>query len=267
MMPVMTLLPLLLVRLAIRKPIDWKMGYLVSFAGVASHLALDWTNVYGIRLFLPFSAQWLRLDITSVIDAWIWVALLLAVIAPALSRLVGEEIGVKRRSYGRVAAILALSFLLAYNGARAIIHQRALAILDSRIYAGSPPRRVAAFPNVFHPLQWRGLVAGQSFYVLFNLNPEEEFDPTAGTFFYQSQESDAIRAAAGTEAFQGFLTFAQYPLWTTTPISDPPGGVRVELLDMRFGTPSQPGFVATAILDAKRRIVRSWFAFLRVTPR
>ena len=96
MAPVMALLPLLVVRLASRKPIDWKMGYLVSLVGLASHLALDWTNVYGVRLLLPFSSRWLRLDITSVIDPWIWTALLLAVIAPALARLVG--IG-NRRSY------------------------------------------------------------------------------------------------------------------------------------------------------------------------
>ena len=60
--------------------IAWKMAFLVSLVGVASHLVLDLTNVYGIRLLLPFSARWLRLDITSVVDPWIWAALLLSVI-------------------------------------------------------------------------------------------------------------------------------------------------------------------------------------------
>src|SRR2546425_7621381 len=68
MAPLVALLPLLIVRLASRKPIAWKMGYLASLAGLASHLALDLTNVYGVRLLLPFSHRSLRLDINSVVD-------------------------------------------------------------------------------------------------------------------------------------------------------------------------------------------------------
>ncbi len=92
------------VRFVSRKPVNWKMAFPVAMVGVASHLALDWTNVYGIRLLLPFSARWLRLDITSVVDPWIWTGLLLSVIAPALARLVGGEIGDLRRLAGRTAA-------------------------------------------------------------------------------------------------------------------------------------------------------------------
>ena len=64
--------------------------------GVLSHLVLDWTNVYGIRLLLPFSSRWLRLDQTDVVDPWILAILLLAVAAPALARMVSAEIGSKK---------------------------------------------------------------------------------------------------------------------------------------------------------------------------
>ena len=177
MEPVMALLPLLIVRLVTRKPIEWKNAYLVSLIGVASHLALDLTNVYGVRLLLPFSARWLRLDITSVIDPWIWGVFLLAVIGPALSRLIGSEIGERSRP-SRAPAIFALAFLLLYNCARVVVHERALAILDSRIYNGAPPRRVAAFPSPYNPFAWRGLVEGDSFYSLIDFNILEIFDPT-----------------------------------------------------------------------------------------
>src|SRR5258707_12015737 len=50
MAPVVALLPVLIVRLATRKPISWPMAYVASLIGVASHLALDLTNMYGIRL-------------------------------------------------------------------------------------------------------------------------------------------------------------------------------------------------------------------------
>jgi inner membrane protein len=261
MAPVMAALPLLIVWLATKKAIPWGMAYLVSLAGVASHLALDLTNVYGVRLLLPFSARWLRLDINSIVDAWIWTALLLAVIGPALSRLVGGEIGAPIRP-GRLAPILALAFVLLYDGARAVIHQRALAILDSRIYLGSPPIRIAAFPDTFNPFAWRGLVEGPRFYGLFDLNVQQPFDPTTGPFFYKAEDSPAIRRAAETEAFRSFQAFAQYPLWTVTPVYDPPNGVRVQLSDMRFGTPRRGGFKAIAILDSQLRVVRSEFSFL-----
>jgi inner membrane protein len=266
MAPFMALLPLAVVWLVTRKPIDWRWGYLASLLGLASHLALDLTNVYGVRLLLPFSARWLRLDITSVVDPWIWGALLLTVAAPALARLVDSEIGAKARP-GRTAAILALVFLLLYDGARAAIHGRALAILDSRIYEGAVPGRVAAFPDAFSPFAWRGVAQGASFYSLFDLDVRQPFDPAAGTVFYQPDESEAMRLASEHEPFRVFLDFAQYPVWTVTPVSEPPGGRRVQLTDLRFGTPRRPGFTAVALLDDRSRVTRSWFSFSRPTPR
>jgi len=266
MAPVMALLPLLIVWLALRKPIGWKMGYLASLAGVVSHLALDLTNVYGVRLLLPFSTRWLRLDLTSVVDPWIWGALLLAVIAPALARLVSSEIGAPVRP-GRASAVLALVFLLVYNCGRAVLHGRAQAILDSRIYEESPPRRVAAFPDAVSPFVWRGLVQGEAFYTIFNLDVRKPFDPMFSTSFYQPDNIAIIRIVSKTEPFRVFLDFSQYPVWTITPELDSPGFLRVQMIDLRFGTPRNPGFAAIAIVDEQSRVVRSWFSFARVTPR
>src|SRR5262249_14191940 len=159
MIPVMALLCVLAVRPFTRKRGSWGMALLVAMAGVASHLVLDFTHIYGIRLLLPFSTRWLRLGITSVIDPLIWAAILLSVIAPALGRLVSQEIGAPN-SKVRAAAIFALTLLLLYDGGRSILHQRALAILDSRIYSGAAPRRVAAFPDTVNPLRWHGLIEG-----------------------------------------------------------------------------------------------------------
>jgi inner membrane protein len=259
--PLMTLLPILLVWLATKKPIAWASAYAMSLIGIASHLALDLTNFYGIRLLLPFSARWLRLDITSVVDPWILIALLLAIVGPALSRLVAGEIGAPQRT-GRTAAILALSFVILYDGARVFIHQRALEILDSRIYLGAAPLRVAAFPGEFNPFVWRGLVEGSRFYGLFDLDVRKPFDPTTGPFFYKAEDSPALRRAAETEPFQVFQNFNQFPIWTVTPVSGPPNGMSVQLSDMRFGTPRRGGFRAIAILDSKQRVQLSKFYFL-----
>jgi membrane-bound metal-dependent hydrolase YbcI (DUF457 family) len=266
MAPVMAILPVLLVWAVGKQPVAWGWAYFLSLLGVASHLALDLTNVYGIRLLLPFSDQWLRLDITSVVDPWIMGALLLAVLAPALSKLVDTEIGAPTRP-GRIAAILALAFLLLYDGARAVLHERAISILDSRTYLGSPPRRVAAFPDTFNPLVWQGLAEGANFYGTYSLAVNKPFDPTAGVFLFQSQDSAAIRRASETVPFLNLLKFTQYPLWRTTPTPEAPNGVQVQLSDMRFGPRQHPGFTAVADLDAQQRVVRSEFFLLGRKPK
>jgi inner membrane protein len=235
--------------------------YLVSLAGVVSHLALDLTNVYGVRLLLPFSPRWLRLDITNVVDPWIWLALLMAVIAPALAGLIGSEIGDTRKP-GRLAATLALLFLALYDGGRAILHQRAVETLDSRVY-GAPVRRVAAFPSASNPLVWRGLVElADSSYLLFPMHLRDPFDPDAARRLYSAADTAPAAAARQTIVFQDFLAFSQFPYWMTTPVAEPSGGSRVDVADLRFGDPPSRGFTASALLDDRRRVVRAWFRFL-----
>src|SRR5436853_2726722 len=56
-MPLMALLPVLLVRLIARKPVHWLGAWAAATIAVASHLLLDFTNSYGIRLLLPFSSK------------------------------------------------------------------------------------------------------------------------------------------------------------------------------------------------------------------
>lgn len=261
MAPVMAALSVALVRWLGRRPVSWMLAWLVAMIGVASHLALDFTNVYGIRLMLPFSAQWLRLDTVSVWDPWIWAILLLAVIAAAISRLVAGEIGATANA-GRGAAILALGFLLLYEGGRSALHARAVAMLDSRIYEDASPKRVAAFPSPFNPFHWQGLVDRGRSYLLFDLDVRQDFDPAAGTLIPQAEDSAALRVAAGAPEFQQFLRFAQYPVWSVIPLSDPPNAVQVKLSDMRFGTSAGSGLTATAVVDGHMRLITSKFSFL-----
>src|SRR5882757_2567323 len=60
-MPMLALAVVVLVRVCVRKPVHWGGAFVAALIAVASHLALDWTNIYGIRMLLPFSGQWLRL--------------------------------------------------------------------------------------------------------------------------------------------------------------------------------------------------------------
>jgi inner membrane protein len=254
--PVMALLPVLLVRLFARKPFDWRACYLVSLAGAATHPLLDWTNAYGIRFLLPFSSHWYRLDIASLTDFWILGALVVAALAPAFARLVSSEIGARPGS-GRGWAVAALCFMVVFAFGRYLLHERAVATLDSRIYGGLDPLRVAALPTPANPFRWRGLVETSAFYSILNVNLLGEFDPGAGRLLYRPEigppEAAAMAAARRTEAFRVFLNFAQYPYWSFTPLEN--HGMRVEVTDLRFG------FAATAIMDRSGRVVESGFSY------
>lgn len=270
LMPVMALAAVVVVRLAGRKPVRWTGAFFAALIGVASHLALDWTNVYGIRLLLPFSSQWLRADITGVVDLWIWAVLALGVAGPFLARLVGSEISsgsAKERYHGRGFAWFALLLVLLYDCGRTVLHARAAAWLEARMYDGTVPLRVAAVPDAVNPLKWRGIVETPGSYVIQDLNMAMDPGSARGAFFHKPDSEPAIDAARRTATFQEFLRFSQYPLWRVTPYPAVENGKLVEAFDLRFGTPLAPGFVARAVLDWRMQVVESSFQFGAVRPR
>ena len=55
-----------------RLPVSFKWLFLLSFIGCLTHPALDWLNVYGIRLLEPFSSEWFYGDTLFIIDVWLW---------------------------------------------------------------------------------------------------------------------------------------------------------------------------------------------------
>jgi inner membrane protein len=241
-MPLMAILPLLLV---------WRFswhGYVWSLAGVLSHLLLDWTNGYGIRLLLPFSHRWLRLDQTDVIDPWILALLLVAVAAPALARMVSSEIGAKKtKGPARGWAWFALLAIFAYEGGRFAAHRRAIAVMGAHLYNGTVAQRITAMPARENPLRWRGIVEAEGFVDIVPVDLGDEFDPSAGRIDYPAAPDAAIEAARRTRAFEVFGSFNQLAFWKVTPVVD---GTLVELIDLRFGTPERPGFEARAVVDA-----------------
>ena len=253
MAPLMAILPVLIACAVERSTKAWKSAYLLSLIGVASHLLLDWTNVYGVRLLLPFSSAWLHLDSTSLVDLWIWAILLAACLGPALGRLVSSEIGAKPGT-GRGMAVLALVLLLAYDYGRFLLHQRVIATLENRVYGGQTPRVVAAFPaGPGNPVAWTGWVRTDDRSIRFPMNALQPFDPEAGIPFYDRQPSAAIEAARETPVFKQFLKFVVYPLWRATPVAEPEGATRVDLSDWRLG------FTASAIVDKMGRVQRTEF--------
>ncbi|MCU1260959.1 MAG: rane-bound metal-dependent hydrolase [Bryobacterales bacterium] len=254
--PLLALLTVGIFRLA-RRRIAFGPAFLVALAGIASHLLLDMTNIYGVRLLLPFSGKWFRWDLTPVIDFWIWGVFLVCLGGPFLSRLVSSEIGAgaKRKYPGRGFALLALVFLITYNLSRMVLHTRAVGMLEGREYENSAPIRVAAFPLDQNPLLWKGVAETPDAYHLFRINLLSRFDPAQGEIASKPDPSPAIDAANRTYAFQVMREFAVFPLYRVIPAAESEGAVRVELSDLRFP------FTSVALVDRENRVQKAAFQF------
>ena len=264
-LPLLAILCVAAVRFLGRKPVHWVGASIAAAIGLASHLLLDWTNIYGIRMLLPFSGQWLRLDITSVVDLWIWAVCLLGIAGPFLSRLVGSEIasgGAAARHHGRGFAIFALLFVLVYDSSRGALHARAVASLSSRLYEGALPDRVFASPDALNPVRWRGVLEIPSGFVVQDLNLLAP-DPLAAhpTLFHKPDADPAIDAARRNSVIREFLSFNQLPLWRVSPSEEVENGHLVEVFDMRFGSPASPGFMARATVNGRGEVIDSRFMF------
>lgn len=264
-MPVMAVLCVLLVRAVSRKPVQWRGAFAAAMIGVASHLALDYTNGYGIRLLLPFSQQFYRLEWTNVIDLWIWAVCLFALAAPFLARLVGSEISSNSRRAlypSRGWPIFALVLITLYNGARGVLHARAIGELQSRIYQDAVPLRTAAVPEPANPLRWRGIVDTQDFYALVEVNLAAAFDPSRARIVHKAEMDPAIDIAKRTETFRVFLHFSEFPQWSVSPNEERENSKLTSVTDMRFLS-----FSANALQDANSRVLRTWLEIGIPRPR
>jgi len=259
--PLLALLPLLVLWPWLRRHPHRRRLYWVSLAGVLSHIALDLSNIYGVRLLAPWDPAWRRLDLVSVVDFWIAAVLIGAAAWMGLARLVSTEIG-SRPPAGRGVAVFALTAVLGLLTARYFLHERALAVLEARIYDGEEPLRVAAFPTVFSPFRWRGLVETSGAWRSFEIDLlGGQFDPSAGRTYYKSELPEAAKGVLGTRAFRVFLDFAAFPLWRVLPAEAPEGALLVQALDLRFSVPGEDRFAATAVVTPGGQVLRAWFQY------
>lgn len=65
----------LIARLRGKPPTFRFRGLLIaSLLTIATHPLMDWTNNYGVRPLLPWSARWYYGDLVFIVDPWIWLA-------------------------------------------------------------------------------------------------------------------------------------------------------------------------------------------------
>ncbi len=231
-----------------------------GLAGSASHLLLDFTNAYGVRPFLPFSAGWYAWDIVFIIDPVVIFLLAAGLGIPAILRLISEEVGAGKPGY-RAGAAFALAAVAALWGLRDVAHRRAVTLLDSHQYGQENPQRVGAFPSPANPFAWTGVAESDSaFHVLTVDALDGRINPGEAQVFRKPEMSPALDAAMKSRTGAVFLDFARFPWGEVREFDD---GFVVILRDLRFHIPgaAQRGLVVRVNLAKELRERSESFSF------
>ena len=260
-LPVLALIAVGLAALFGRAKLSLMRAWGVACLGVGCHLLLDWTNSFGIRPLLPFSARWFYLDLNGLYDGIMLTALALALAWPWFAGLVSSEIAGGRVKFkGQGSAIAVLLFLLLFEGARWSLHQRALNQLNSRLYDGEIPVNIAALPDPNNPLEWMGVVETQAAFRSVKTGTLDISASNDARVFFKPPQTAAYRVVTQSEPFRYMAYFARFPVWGFDPVALDGGmGTSVDLTDLRFGTPGTGYVHATALLDSKGRLLDSGF--------
>jgi inner membrane protein len=222
-------------------PVRWGFLYFCALLAALSHLLLDYTTAYGIRLFEPFDFRWYSWDIVFIIEPLILIALVAGLVLPWFFGLISTEIGERRKGpRGRVAAILALACMVAIWGVRDYQHRRALSAMDSFLYHGATPTRIAAYPYIINPFQWHGVVETTDFFETLPVNSQvPKLDSDQGILYYKPPETAVLTAAKASYFGRVYLDWAVFPYVKQQQLEDGTGVSLVNFVDLRYAYPSR----------------------------
>lgn len=247
-------------------PVRWGLLSFFCLLALLSHILLDWTNNYGVRPFFPFNPRWYAGSIVFIFEPVIFLALLLALIAPFFFGLINSEVGAKKEKFrGSGWAVFALVALVALWGWRWIERGNAIRLATSEV--DEPTLRVFANPYPANPYLWSVIAETTDSYRLFavdTLRSEAVSSPERDTIF-KPPTTLATLAAKRSLLGEVYLDWSMYPIVEQTGV-DGDGYATVSFRDLRFmydtflnrpGTNSRdkPPILGTVTVDPNRKIV------------
>lgn len=193
-----------------RLPVRFGWLYALSFLATLTHPALDWLNVYGVRLLEPFSSQWFYGDVLFIIDIWLW-----ALMAFATWFSLRRE---RRGGEWKRPARIALSAVLGYIGMNAAVSG------SVERQAGESPTGASTIigsPVPFNPFSRERITGGNGLYSIDGMAlPGIPLD-----------RCDLAGLAARDDQVAAFL------FWSRTPFIEPGEDEVYRLRDARYYDP------------------------------
>jgi inner membrane protein len=211
--------------------------FAIALIVMATHPALDYTNSYGLRPFLPFSGTWYYGDILFIIDPYIDAVLLTGLLA-----------GYYFKNIRRAAAWISILLMCLYIGTRVELRNQAQARLrnmtqelqsrDSRLNI----RKSAVLPQMLDPRIWNGIIETDDVVMAENVGAFRsslrriDSDPV---IMRKERPSAITERAANAPSAAVLLRFARFPV------------MRVERAGPRCG-PSSCGWRAGCRCSGRR---------------
>jgi inner membrane protein len=230
-------------------PPRWGWVWSLSWLAVLSHIFLDWTNNYGVRPFFPFNPRWYSLDIASIIEPVIFVALLLGLVIPAILGLADREMGAGKPLFrGRGWAIAALWLIGIALGVRWVEHHRALHLISDTRFGDQTMLRAGAEPYPGNPFHWFAIVETVAYYQTGSVNTRTETVVTSDQddVLFKPPVTPATTAAKDSWLGRVYLDWARFPLVTdrgsanlvaSDELAPEPLDTAIQFRDVRFAYP------------------------------
>jgi inner membrane protein len=204
----------------------------LGYAGVYSHVFLDYLNNYGVRLATPFSWQWFYGDAVFIIDPLLWL-----VLGAGLWLTSSQGRPLPARAALLCATGYVIAMLASAHAARGIVMD---IWRDTR---GIEPRALMVGPTPLLPFTREVIVDAGAYYERGTFSwwqPGVTFDPTRVP---KNDHRPEIAAARRDPNVKAFLVWSRFPFWTVEPKG---GGKLVTVADMRFA--GRNGFWASTIV-------------------
>ncbi len=217
--------------------------YLVALIGGFGHMIFDLLNPYGTYALLPFSDKRYACDLVFIVDPFIWVSLITALVW-----------GRVRANLRRASAIAVFLVLAGYIFLRVGAHQVAAKQLLAKppIAADERVADYGVYPRPLEFWQWRYVLETER-----NFYRGEVSIFGAGVFssvrYAKLQENEYVDAAKKSYLAQVFLGFARFPYLSLDHIGE---NTIVRWDDLRFVAPKEENFFSARVeVSPKKEII------------
>ena len=197
------------------QPVSWRWIWLTALTADLSHLALDWTNNYGLRPFFPFNRHWYAGSIVFIAEPVLWLLLGLALVIPAVLGLADSEIGARRARFrGRGLAVAALCGMVLLWCWRWAEQAEARNLVEAAQVTPTPALRLALEPYPWNPFRWHAILETATTWQTAEVDTRTgavDSDPSTNTL-YKTASTPATEAARRTRLGQVYLDWSQWPV-------------------------------------------------------
>ncbi len=167
--PIGALIVTLFSRILFRKYLSWRETYLFSFFGYATHGLLDACTSYGTQLFWPFSDERISWNYISVVDPFLSILVILAIIFAIIMK-------------NKLITFFGISYIFIYLTFGVVQENRAEYVGKSIAnFRGHESKNLTVKPSLGNLFLWKTIYEDSDFYYVDAVRLFSKFEYCEGT--------------------------------------------------------------------------------------